>query len=136
MSSGSEPQAGWRRLTRLLTSTSLVSAALAVAGATPAGAACGANSCTVETNADTLGQTQTSLRDAITYANANPGTAITFSNTIAGQTITLTKELPLILGNNTRVDGGSNSITVNGGSTSTTTGFRVFFIGDAGQNGN
>ena len=38
------------------------------------------------------------LRAAIAFANANPGTTITFDAAIAGQTITLTSELPLILG--------------------------------------
>jgi hypothetical protein len=128
MSSGNEPQAGWRRLTRLLSSTSLISAAIAVAGAPPARAACTINACTVETNADTLGGAQTSLRDAITYANANPGTAITFSNAIAGQTITLASELPLILGNNTSINGGAQNTTVSGANT-----YRAFFVGGAGQ---
>jgi uncharacterized protein with beta-barrel porin domain len=111
----------------------LVAASLA---ATEAAATCAGSSCVVTTNADTLGGGSTSLRDAIVYANANPGTQITFSNAIAGQTITLTSELPLILGNNTSINGQTNNVTVNGGSTSATTGFRVFFIGDAGMNGN
>src|SRR5579863_6385618 len=67
-----------------------------------------------------------SLRDAITYANANPGTTITFG--ISNQTINLASALPLILGNNTTIDGGSNNITVSGAGT-----YRVFFVGAAGQ---
>ena len=77
----------------------------------------------VTTNSDTG---PGSLSEAITYANANPGTTITFG--ISNQTITLTSPLPLILGNNTTIDGGSNNITVSGANT-----YRVFFIGAAGQ---
>jgi autotransporter-associated beta strand protein len=65
------------------------------------------------------------LRSAIAFANANPGTDITFSNAIANQTITLTSELPLILGNNTVIDGGANHITVSGNNT-----YRDFFVGN------
>src|SRR5204862_4070568 len=101
-------------------------------GAREAHAACAGMTCTVTTNADTLVGAQTSLRDAIVYANTNPGTSITFSGALAGQTITVgsngLKELPLILGNNTTINGGSNNITVSGANT-----YRVFFIGDAGQ---
>ncbi|MGO9702728.1 MAG: Hint domain-containing protein [Xanthobacteraceae bacterium] len=78
---------------------------------------------TVTTNSDTG---PGSLSEAITYANANPGTTITFG--ISNQTITLTSPLPLILGNNTTIDGGSNNITVSGANT-----YRVFVIGAAGQ---
>ncbi|WP_210302210.1 autotransporter-associated beta strand repeat-containing protein [Methylobacterium brachythecii] len=72
-----------------------------------------------------------SLRDAITYANANAGTIITFAGagTFSNRTITLASELPLILGNNTVIDGGNN-ITVSGNGA-----YRVFFVGDAGQLG-
>ena len=70
------------------------------------------------------------LRDAISYANAHPGTTITFSSAIAGQTITLTSELPLILGSGTVINGGNNNITVNGANS-----YRVFFVGGAGQTG-
>jgi VCBS repeat-containing protein len=65
------------------------------------------------------------LRDAIVYANAHPGTIITFAGSIANSTITLTKELPLITGDGTVVDGGSNHITVSGNDH-----FRGFFVGD------
>ena len=78
---------------------------------------------TVTTNSDTG---PGSLSEAITYANANPGTTITFG--ISNQTITLTSALPLILGNNTTIDGGSNNITISGANK-----YRVFFIGAAGQ---
>src|SRR5882672_9511509 len=70
------------------------------------------------------------LRAAIIAANANSGTTIRFDSALAGSTITLTSELPLILGNNTVIDGGSNDITVSGNDL-----FRVFFIGGAGQAG-
>lgn len=66
-----------------------------------------------------------SLRDAIISANAIAGTTIEFDATIAGQTITLTSELPWITGNNTVIDGGANAITVSGGDE-----VRVFFVGD------
>lgn len=91
----------------------------------PALAQCAGLACTVQTTADTTGGGQTSLRDAIGHANANPGTAITFSNGIANGTITLTSELPLILGNNTTIDGGANNITVSGNNT-----VRGFFVGN------
>jgi autotransporter-associated beta strand protein len=94
-------------------------------------AQCGGAGCVVTTSADTLAGAGTSLRDAITYANANPGTTITFSNSIANQTITLTSELPLVLGNNTTINGGANNVTLSGNNA-----FRGFFIGDAGQTGN
>ena len=47
-----------------------------------------------------------SLRSAILYANAHPGTKITFAATLAHHTITLSHELPLILGKGTVIDGG------------------------------
>jgi len=65
------------------------------------------------------------LRAAINFANANPGTTIIFANNIANQTITLTSELPLIEGNGTVIDGGSNNITISGNDE-----FRIFFVGD------
>ncbi|WP_291617741.1 FG-GAP-like repeat-containing protein [Bradyrhizobium sp.] len=65
------------------------------------------------------------LRSAIAYANSHPNTVITFSNSIANSTITLTNELPLITGNGTVIDGGSNNVTISGNDQ-----FRPFFIGD------
>ena len=100
-----------------------------LAWSTAAQAQCAGTSCVVTTNADTLAGAGTSLRDAIVYANANPGTSVTFS--ISNQTITLTSQLPLLLGNNTTIDGGANNITLSGANT-----YRGFFIGDAGQTGN
>src|SRR5215212_6237575 len=89
---------------------------------------------TVNTTADTIDTdaSVTSLREAINFANANTGTTIHFASTLTGQTITVgssgLNELPLILGDNTVIDGGKNNITVSGADT-----YRVFFIGDAGQ---
>ena len=85
----------------------------------------------VTSSADTVnGNSNPTLRDAILYANANPGTTITFSSAIAGQTITLTSELPLILGSGTVINGGSNNVTVSGANS-----YRVFFVGGAGLSG-
>ncbi len=69
------------------------------------------------------------LRSAISYANAHAGTVITFSNAIANSTITLTSELPLVTGNGTMIDGGSNHITVSGNDL-----YRGFYVGDATNN--
>jgi CSLREA domain-containing protein len=113
----------------LLASLTLAGASIAFAPA--ALAQCAGTSCIVTSSADTVnGNANPSLRDAITFANANPGTTITFSNAIAGATITLTSELPLVLGNNTSINGQTNNITVSGNNT-----YRVFFIGGAGQLG-
>ena len=109
----------------------LVAISAALLWASDVQAQCAGTSCVVTTNADTLAGAGTSLRDAITYANAHPGTAVTFSNTIANQTITLTSQLPVVLGNNTTIDGGANNITLSGANT-----YRGFFIGDAGQTAN
>ena len=103
-------------LARLLASTALFGFGIPLPN--DALAQCAGTSCVVTSNADTVnGNANPTLRDAITFANANPRTQITFTNAIAGQTITLTSELPLILGNNTEINGGANNITVSGGST-------------------
>lgn len=77
------------------------------------------------------------LRQAINYANANPGTTITFGLAAGQTTITLLAELPLIFGSGTVINGalaGGGTVTVDGGSGgSATAGYRVFFVGDAGQ---
>src|SRR5215831_5600332 len=65
------------------------------------------------------------LRAAITFANSNPGTTISFDAALTGTTITLTSELPLILGDQTIIDGGTTNVTVSGNDR-----FRVFFVGD------
>jgi hypothetical protein len=69
------------------------------------------------------------LRSAILFANAHPGTTITFAAKLAYHTIRLSHELPLILGNHTIID-GSNAphLAINGNDQ-----FRVFFVGDANQ---
>src|SRR6516225_3107002 len=69
------------------------------------------------------------LRSAITFANANPGTTITFAHKLAHHTITLSHELPLILGNGTVINGsGAPHLTISGNDQ-----FRVFFVGDTGD---
>jgi hypothetical protein len=66
------------------------------------------------------------LRSAIIFANAHPGTTVTFAHKIAHHTITLSQELPLILGNHTVIDGGgAPHLTISGNDQ-----FRVFFVGD------
>jgi hypothetical protein len=70
--------------------------------------------------------TRGTLRSAILFANAHPGTTITFAAKLAHHTITLMHELPLILGNHTVIDGsGAPHLTISGDNQ-----FRVFFIGD------
>jgi hypothetical protein len=55
------------------------------------------------------------LRSAILYANAHPGTTITFAATLDHHTITLKHELPLILGDHTVIDGsGARHLTISG----------------------
>jgi hypothetical protein len=55
------------------------------------------------------------LRSAILYADAHPGTKITFAATLAHHTIKLSHELPLILGNHTIIDGsGAPHLTISG----------------------
>ena len=70
----------------------------------------------------------TSLRDAIIYANGTSGEVdILFAPNV--HVVTLTKELPIITGENVVIDGtqasGSN-VTINA------SGFRPFIVGDAG----
>jgi len=118
-----------RRAAAFLAGLTLAGASIAFAPA--ALAQCAGTSCVVTSSADTTnGNANPTLRDAITFANANPGTTISFSNAIAGSTITLTSELPLVLGNNTTINGQTNNITVSGNNS-----YRVFFIGGAGQLG-
>lgn len=98
---------------QLATRPAIATVIAVLAFSTNAQAQCVASACTVQTTADSTGGPQTSLRDAIVYANANPGTTITFSGAIANQTITLGSMLPLITGNNTIINGGGG-----GGATS------------------
>jgi hypothetical protein len=66
------------------------------------------------------------LRSAILFADANPGTTIIFAHRLAHRTITLSQELPLILGNGTVIDGsGAPHLTISGADKD-----RVFFVGD------
>ena len=104
----------------------LATAAIAVASLAGASAAQAQNVVTVTTTNKTGAG---SLSAAITTANATPGTTIVFSSSLAGQTITLTSELPLLLGTNTTINGGGD-ITINGAGL-----YRGFFIGGAGQAG-
>ena len=67
-----------------------------------------------------------SLSQAITSANAFSGSATINFNT--GLNITLAGELP-ILTNAAGISINGNNSIINGGSTSNTTGFRVFFVG-------
>src|SRR6516162_7354194 len=79
----------------------------------------------VTSAADTTGHG--TLRSAIRYANAHPGTTITFAATLSHHTITLKHELPLILGNQTVIDGsGATHLTISGNYT-----HRAFFVGDS-----
>ena len=81
----------------------------------------------VNSSADTANDTSVgngtsgTLRQAINFANQNPGTTVTFGTGI--QSITLTGNLPLIYGNNTVIDGGAAGITLNGAGQ-----FRGFFV--------
>ncbi len=75
---------------------------------------------------------KTSLSEALIYANTHAGAdTITFDAGLTGGSITLIKELPLILGNLTTIDGGDRNITIDGDGK-----FRAFFVGDAGLTGN
>jgi len=78
----------------------------------------------VKSAGDTLDQG--TLRSAIIYANTHPGTTITFAAQLAHQIITLSHELPLILGNGTIINGsGAPHLAISGDDK-----FRVFFVGD------
>ena len=82
------------------------------------------HSCVVTSAADTTGHG--TLRSAIRYTNSHPGTIITFAASLADHTITLSHELPLILGNHTVIDGrNAADLTISGHDK-----FRVFFVGD------
>jgi hypothetical protein len=78
----------------------------------------------VTSAADTSGHG--TLRSAILYANAHPGTTITFAAKLAHHTIALSHELPLILGNHTVINGsGAPHLSISGADK-----YRVFFVGD------
>ena len=61
------------------------------------------------------------LRSAIHFANAHPGTTITFAAKLAHHTITLSSDLPLF-DSKVTIDGGANHITISGGGQ-----HRIFF---------
>jgi hypothetical protein len=63
-----------------------------------------------------------SLRAAITFANANPGSTITFSLP-ANSTVTIATPLPAINANVTIDGSGSSGLTISGNNTN-----RVFFV--------
>jgi len=77
------------------------------------GTAQAACTCTVETLAEPTDAGQTTLRDAITSANANPGSTITFASGLSG-TITLVSDLPTISVPMTISGPGANQISVSG----------------------
>lgn len=81
-------------------------------------------SLTVTTASDVMNNTdnQTSLREAIVYANSLSG-AQTITIPPGLGVITLSGDLPILT--------NPGGITIDGGSTSNTTGFRVFFVGVA-----
>ena len=88
-------------------------------------------SLTVTTASDVMNNTdnQTSLREAIVYANSLSG-AQTITIPPGLGVITLSGDLP-ILTNPGGITINGNGNTIDGGSTSNTTGFRVFFVGVA-----
>jgi hypothetical protein len=77
------------------------------------GVAHAACTCTVETLAEPIDAGQTTLRDAITSANANPGSTITFASGLSGS-INLVSTLPTITAPTTISGPGASQITVNG----------------------
>jgi hypothetical protein len=82
------------------------------------GAAQAACNCTVNSLADPSDPGHTTLRDAITSANANPGSTITFASGLSG-TITLDgTELPIITAPTTITGPGASQITVSGNNAS------------------
>jgi hypothetical protein len=66
------------------------------------------------------------LRSAILFADAHPGTIITFAKNLAHHKITLSSDLPL-LESNVTIDGGADHITISGAGQ-----HRIFFA-DSGH---
>jgi hypothetical protein len=85
-----------------------IGATLAMGGV--AHAAC---TCNVDSLLDPTDAGKTTLRDAITSANANSGSTITFASGLTG-TITLGSTLPIITAPTTITGPGASQITVNG----------------------
>jgi hypothetical protein len=79
----------------------------------------------VTTVVDGIGQG--SLRSAILYANAHPGTTIKFASNLAHHTITLSSDLPLLLDGRFTIYGGADHITISGAGQ-----HRIFFA-DSGN---
>ena len=129
----------------MTTSPSLLSASLLAALAAMALPAHAAEvTLTVTTLADNYNDpVPGSLRAAINTANASPGDSYVINfNVAGGGTLTLGAQgaggggaamLPILTNpSGIRIDGangGQGAITINGGSTSTTTGDRIFFVG-------
>jgi hypothetical protein len=80
------------------------------------GAAQAACTCNVDSLADPVDAGHTTLRDAITSANANSGSTITFASGLSG-TINLASALPIITFPTTISGPGASQITVNGQNT-------------------
>ncbi|WP_020476610.1 Ig-like domain-containing protein, partial [Zavarzinella formosa] len=69
---------------------------------------------------------QISLREAVAYADSNPGSTLTFLPSLAGQTLTLASPLPALSANMTITGLGSSLLTVTGN------GFGSLFVVNAG----
>jgi hypothetical protein len=79
------------------------------------GAAQAACTCTVDSLADPTDAGHTTLRDAITSANANPNSTITFDSSLSGAITLNGTELPQITAAGTTIQGpGSDGISVDG----------------------
>ena len=78
----------------------------------------------VKSATDTTGHG--TLRSAIHFADAHPGTIITFAKNLAHHKITLSSDLPL-LESNVTIDGGADHITISGAGQ-----HRIFFA-DSGH---
>jgi hypothetical protein len=77
------------------------------------GAAQAACTCTVDSLLDPTDAGHTTLRDAITSANANAGSTITFASGLSGNTIMLNgTQLPQITAYSTTIQGPSGGITI------------------------
>ena len=132
--SGDRGRHGLGRVATRLILRTLV-AALAVAGISLSGAdawaGCSGTTCIVDTTEDTLAGAQTSLRDAMTYANSNPGTSITFSlpansTIIAGSAAN--GPLPAINADTIINGAGVAGLTISGSNTADNVQNRVFFV--------
>jgi parallel beta-helix repeat protein len=89
------------------------------------GAAQAACTCTVDSILDPTEASHTTLRDAITSANANPGSTITFGSGVTG-TIELASNLPAITQPTTISGPGAGQLAVSGKAA-----YRVFYVDTA-----